>query len=88
MGAQEGGLSHLVPRQQPYGYEGDAIKCAWSVPHRGRALYLKMLSNFRSSWLIEVAILGVGSASSCRRCLSSTLEEGQRLCLPVPSAIE
>jgi hypothetical protein len=33
MGAQEGGLSHLVPRQQPYGYEGDAIRCAKSVPH-------------------------------------------------------
>src|SRR5262249_3256314 len=26
-------LSHLVPRQQPYGYEGDAIRCARSVPH-------------------------------------------------------
>jgi hypothetical protein len=34
MGAQEGRLSHLVPRQQPYGYEGDAIRCARSVSHR------------------------------------------------------
>jgi hypothetical protein len=33
VGAQEGRLSHLVPRQQPYGYEGDAIRCAKSVPH-------------------------------------------------------